>query len=149
METMNIALSESMKRFVQERVTEGGYSSVSEYVRELIRADQKRKGEEHIDALLLDLQKALVESAVRDRDLPDPREALIVPRRVVAAQLHLQAVQSVAPDPVREEDRVAVLRLGAGQLGFVNQVLAADEVPRGQLSRDRRGEEILRIFIRE
>jgi antitoxin ParD1/3/4 len=54
METMNIALPESMKHFVQERVTEGGYSSVSEYVRELIRADQKRKVEERIDTLLLE-----------------------------------------------------------------------------------------------
>ncbi|MGA7496386.1 MAG: type II toxin-antitoxin system ParD family antitoxin [Isosphaeraceae bacterium] len=53
-ETMNITLPESMKHFVQERVTEGGFSSVSEYVRELIRADQKRKGEERIDALLLE-----------------------------------------------------------------------------------------------
>jgi antitoxin ParD1/3/4 len=54
METMNIALPESMKHFVQERVAAGGYSSVSEYVRELIRADQKRKVEERIDALLLE-----------------------------------------------------------------------------------------------
>jgi antitoxin ParD1/3/4 len=54
METMNIALPESMKHFVQARVTEGGYSSVSEYVRELIRADQKRKVEERIDTLLLE-----------------------------------------------------------------------------------------------
>jgi antitoxin ParD1/3/4 len=54
METMNIALPESMKQFVQERVSQGGYSSVSEYMRELIRADQKRKVEERIDALLLE-----------------------------------------------------------------------------------------------
>ena len=54
METMNIALPESMKHFVQERVSEGGYNSVSEYVRELIRGDQKRKAEERIDALLLE-----------------------------------------------------------------------------------------------
>jgi antitoxin ParD1/3/4 len=54
METMNIALPDSMKHFVQERVVEGGYSSVSEYVRELIRTDQKRKVEERIDALLLE-----------------------------------------------------------------------------------------------
>jgi antitoxin ParD1/3/4 len=54
MDTMNIALPETMKHFVQERVSEGGYSSVSEYVRELIRADQKRKAEERIDALLLE-----------------------------------------------------------------------------------------------
>ena len=54
METMNIALPESMKHFVQERVTEGGYNSVSEYGRDLIRADQKRTVEERIDVLLLE-----------------------------------------------------------------------------------------------
>jgi antitoxin ParD1/3/4 len=54
METMNIALPDSMKHFVQDRVSEGGYSSVSEYVRELIRTDQRRKTEERVDALLLE-----------------------------------------------------------------------------------------------
>ena len=54
MDTMNIALPESMKHYVQARVSEGGYSSASEYIRELIRFDQKRKAEERIDALLLD-----------------------------------------------------------------------------------------------
>jgi antitoxin ParD1/3/4 len=54
METMNIALPESMKHFVQERVTEGDYSNVIEYMCELIRADQKRKVEERIDTLLLE-----------------------------------------------------------------------------------------------
>jgi antitoxin ParD1/3/4 len=54
MDTMNIALPEALKQFVQERVTAGGYSSVSEYMRELIRADQKRNTEERIDALLLE-----------------------------------------------------------------------------------------------
>ena len=54
MDTMNIALPESMKHFVQEQVTAGGYSSVSEYVRDLIRNAQKRKTEERIDALLLE-----------------------------------------------------------------------------------------------
>jgi antitoxin ParD1/3/4 len=54
METMNIALPESMKHFVQDRVSGVGYNSTSEYVRELIRADQRRKAEERIDALLLE-----------------------------------------------------------------------------------------------
>jgi antitoxin ParD1/3/4 len=54
METMNIALPEPMKHYVQERVSAGGYSSVSEYIRDLIRADQKRRVDERIDALLLE-----------------------------------------------------------------------------------------------
>jgi antitoxin ParD1/3/4 len=54
MDTMNIALPESMKQFVQERVSAGGYSSASEYIRELIRADQKRRLEERIDTLILE-----------------------------------------------------------------------------------------------
>jgi len=52
-ETMNIALPEGMKAFVLEQVAAGGYSTASEYVRELIRADQKRKVQERVDALLL------------------------------------------------------------------------------------------------
>lgn len=54
METMNIALPGSMKAYVQERVAEGEFRSVSEYVRDLIRADQRRRHEERIDQLLLD-----------------------------------------------------------------------------------------------
>lgn len=54
MGTMNIALPESLKSYVRERVADGGYGSVSEYVRELIRADQKQRLEVRIDALLLD-----------------------------------------------------------------------------------------------
>lgn len=39
MDTMNIAIPESLKEFIQHQVERGGYSNVSEYVRELIRAD--------------------------------------------------------------------------------------------------------------
>ena len=53
-ETMNIALPESLKQFVLTRVQEGGYATVSEYVRELIRADQKHKAQEKLEALLLE-----------------------------------------------------------------------------------------------
>jgi antitoxin ParD1/3/4 len=54
METMNIALPESMKHFVQERVSEGKYSIVSKHVSELILADRERKIEGRIDALLIE-----------------------------------------------------------------------------------------------
>lgn len=35
-------------------IAKGRYSSVSEYVRELIRADEKRKAEEQLESLLLE-----------------------------------------------------------------------------------------------
>ena len=53
MDTMNIALPESMKEFVQEQVSKGGFSSASEYMRDLIRADQKRKEREALEAEIL------------------------------------------------------------------------------------------------
>jgi antitoxin ParD1/3/4 len=54
MQSMNISLPEPMKDFVDGQVAKGRYSSASEYVRELIRADEKRKAEEQLEALLLE-----------------------------------------------------------------------------------------------
>lgn len=54
METMKIALPESMRTFVQKRVAEGNFSSVSEYVLDLIRTDQQLRHEQRIDELLLE-----------------------------------------------------------------------------------------------
>ena len=42
MTTMNISLPDSLKEFVDQQVTMAGYSTSSEYVRELIRHDQDR-----------------------------------------------------------------------------------------------------------
>ena len=54
MATMNISLPDPLRFFVEERVAGGGYSTVSEYFRELVRADQKRKAEEKLEALLME-----------------------------------------------------------------------------------------------
>jgi len=53
METMNIALPESLKEYVQQQMAQGGYSSVSEYIRELIRADQKERAREALELEIL------------------------------------------------------------------------------------------------
>jgi antitoxin ParD1/3/4 len=53
MDTMNIALPENMKVFVQQQVAVGGYSSVSEYVRDLIRSDQKEKARAALEVEIL------------------------------------------------------------------------------------------------
>ncbi|MDD3650753.1 type II toxin-antitoxin system ParD family antitoxin [Immundisolibacter sp.] len=51
MSTMNISLPDSLKAFVDEQVASRGYGSSSEYLRELIRADQDRQ---RLRAVLLD-----------------------------------------------------------------------------------------------
>jgi antitoxin ParD1/3/4 len=53
MTSMNISLPEELKDYVEEQ-TESGYSTPSEYVRELIREDQKRRAKERLDTLLLE-----------------------------------------------------------------------------------------------
>ncbi len=53
METMNIALPEAMKQFVQKQVERGGYSSVSEYIRDLIRTDQKGRARDALETEVL------------------------------------------------------------------------------------------------
>ncbi len=43
MTTMNISLPEALKSFVDEQVSQRGFGTSSEYVRELIRKDQDRR----------------------------------------------------------------------------------------------------------
>jgi antitoxin ParD1/3/4 len=54
MQSMNISLPDPLKQFVDGQIAQGRYSSVSEYMRELIRADEKRKAEEQLEAKLLE-----------------------------------------------------------------------------------------------
>lgn len=54
MQSMNISLPEPMKQYVDEQVNTGNYSSASEYMRELVRADQQRREKERLEMLLLE-----------------------------------------------------------------------------------------------
>jgi len=54
--TMNISLPEALRDFVEDAVDAGGYSSVSEYVRELVRRAKADKDLE--DRLLAALDSA-------------------------------------------------------------------------------------------
>ena len=54
MQTMNISLPDPMKQYVEEQVAAGDYSSASEYMRELVRADQKRNAREQLERTLLE-----------------------------------------------------------------------------------------------
>ncbi len=52
MSTMNISLPYQLRKFVDERVADAGYSTSSEYVRELIRQDRIRHAEAELAALM-------------------------------------------------------------------------------------------------
>ncbi len=54
MQTMNIPLPDTLKTFVEEQVSTGSYSSASEYMRELLRAAQRRKEDERLKQLLIE-----------------------------------------------------------------------------------------------
>jgi antitoxin ParD1/3/4 len=54
MASLNISLSQSLKDYVEKRVATGGYSTPSEYLRELVRQDQKQQAEDELEALLLE-----------------------------------------------------------------------------------------------
>lgn len=54
MSTLNVSLPPAMKAFVAAQVRSGQYSSASDYVRTLIRADQQQRAEATVAAQLLD-----------------------------------------------------------------------------------------------
>ena len=49
---MNISLSDDLKAFVDGRIKARGYSSASEYMRDLVRRDEERAKEERFKALI-------------------------------------------------------------------------------------------------
>lgn len=54
MASLNISLPQTLKDFVEEQVERGGYSTPSEFIRELLRDSQKRRAEDRLEALLLE-----------------------------------------------------------------------------------------------
>ncbi|MGH8353739.1 MAG: type II toxin-antitoxin system ParD family antitoxin [Pseudomonas sp.] len=53
MSTMNISLPDQLKAYVDSAVQDEGYSSASEYMRELIRQDQQRRAAQRLTALII------------------------------------------------------------------------------------------------
>ena len=51
---MNISLPEQMREWVEERVMAEGYGTASEYIRALIREEQRREAKEDLDRKLIE-----------------------------------------------------------------------------------------------
>jgi len=77
MSTMNISLPESLKAFVDEQVASRGYGTSSEYLRDLIRADQDRQ---RLRKLLLDGAASPATTAVDEAYFSNLRDRARPPR---------------------------------------------------------------------
>lgn len=53
MTSLNISLPKALKEYIEGEVAGGAYSTPSEYVRELIREDKKRRAQEKLESALL------------------------------------------------------------------------------------------------
>jgi antitoxin ParD1/3/4 len=74
MQTMNISLPDQLKEFVDGQVDSGRYSSVSEYVRDLIRDDEKRKAQDKLEAMLMEGIRSGEATAMTRRDWAEIRK---------------------------------------------------------------------------
>ena len=54
MTNINVSLPEPMRDWVEAQIKAGRYGNLSEYVRELIRGDQKRRAQERLEELLIE-----------------------------------------------------------------------------------------------
>ena len=52
MTTLNVSLRDTLRDFLEERVAQGGYPTASDYLRDLVQEDQRRKAQDRLDALL-------------------------------------------------------------------------------------------------
>jgi antitoxin ParD1/3/4 len=81
MASFNVSLPKMLREYVEGQVDEGGYSTPSEYVRFLIREDQKRRVAEKIEALLLEGIASGEPIEVNDAYWEKRRSALIASQR--------------------------------------------------------------------
>ncbi len=74
MQTMNISLPDQLKEFVDDQVGSGRYASVSEYVRDLIRDDEKRKAQEKLEGMLMEGIQSGASTEMTRQDWADIRQ---------------------------------------------------------------------------
>lgn len=91
MSTINISLPEAMKAYIDEQVAKGGYGTVSEFFRDLIRQDQKRKAKENLEDLLLEGLQSGSTTPMSTQDWEDIRLAV---QEKIAHQQKLNDAQS-------------------------------------------------------
>lgn len=53
MPIISISLPDQIVQYIDQRISDGSYNTASEYLRELIREDQRRRSAERVEAMLI------------------------------------------------------------------------------------------------
>ena len=77
MSTMNISLPEPMRDWVEEQIKLGSFGNASEYIRSLIRDDQKRRAQEELEAKLLEGLRSGPATAWTKKDVEEIKKKLL------------------------------------------------------------------------
>lgn len=75
MATMNISMPERMKAFIDAQIRSGEYGSASEFVRKLLRDEQRRARREELEQMLLEGLKSGAGTKLTARDWDRVRAA--------------------------------------------------------------------------
>jgi antitoxin ParD1/3/4 len=76
-QTMSFALPESMRAYIDARVSAGNYGNTSEYIRDLIRKDQEEQAKQRLRDLI---GQGLASGTGRPRTKADHKELLAIAR---------------------------------------------------------------------
>jgi len=76
MASLNVPMSDELRDYVDKRVKRGGFSTPSEYVRQLIREDQKREADRRLEDLLLEGLDSGPATPMTDRDWQEIRSTV-------------------------------------------------------------------------
>jgi antitoxin ParD1/3/4 len=79
--TLNISLPETMRQFVENKIETEGYGTISEYIRELIRSDQRAENS-RFETLIAEAYASGKPSPLTKDDINEARR--IVKDRIVA-----------------------------------------------------------------
>ena len=96
MQGMNISIPNPLKKFVAQQISSGRYSSVSEYMRELIRQDEKHKAQEKLEALLLEGVRSGAATPMTKDDWKEIREAALAKIKA-QIEINVHAANSQTP----------------------------------------------------
>jgi antitoxin ParD1/3/4 len=73
--TMNVSLPADLKKWVDRQVSEGGYGTASEYLRDVLRRARERQQRRQLDVTLVEAIEAGATIEMNDADWASIRES--------------------------------------------------------------------------